>query len=98
MKVGSLVVVLKIPPINNNRLPLVKWLPIDDGNTPHVVREITVCGATGKTVVMFEEGVIGINPSSGLEFGINIEYVKEIQGPSEVDVEAIVEESIYVLV
>ena len=87
MKPGSLVVVIR--PVNTGGDPGVKWVPVGDNETPYVVREIREC-PTGLGV-MFEEGVIGLNPD-GSEWGLDIKLVREIQPPEEVSISALMEE------
>lgn len=89
MKPGSLVVVLPLN-IHPTMRAYVKWLPVDDSNTQYVIREVidTVYNTSG---VYLEEGEVG--HIYGVEIAIQIESIREIQAPGEVNVEALMEES-----
>ncbi len=76
MKVGSLVVILPYEPSAQLK-QFIKWRPINDGKTIYTVR--TLEGITDQGVV-FEEGIMGYN-HLGIEIGIWIGVVKEIQPP-----------------
>lgn len=66
MKPGTIVVCLKAN-IHPTITGKVKWLPVQDENTPYMIREIggKIDGNKG---VSFEEGVIGYSNSSELLF------------------------------
>ncbi len=79
MKIGSIVVILPIP--HKETLPrnIVKWLPVDDENTPYMVRGFH----EDRTGVMLEEGIIGY--VHGKEICIDIKFVREIMPPANVE-------------
>lgn len=101
MKPGSLVVISKMPP----EYRVCKWLPVQDEKTVYEVRktEPCICGC-GRMDVFLQEGTLGdwppvkeIPPSAwGLEVGIPVWYVREVQPPEEVNATEIVEEAISV--
>lgn len=102
MQRGSLVVVLPIPheykTKHNWYAYNVMWVPKDDGIQPHVIRYIGPADdCKGEVAVAFEEGIIATS-GNGHEIGLSIEYVREIQGPNEVEAQKWVEESILVTV
>lgn len=84
MKPGSIVVVLPIGPTPPQYT--IKWLPKDDEKTEYVIRSIH-----STNTVTFEEGVIG--KCDNIELGLNIKFVREVQPPEEVDIQALLKES-----
>lgn len=92
MKVGSIVVVKKLPSKLDSRIKdSVKWLPIDDQNTPYVLRDGEL--EYGQMIWRFEEGVIGYNPFTKIEWGISSDLLIEILPPEEqVNVQELVQE------
>lgn len=81
MKVGSIVVVLPLPKVVESVAHLVKWLPVSDENTPYMVRSI-FDDKNKDVLVTLEEGIVGYN-TDGIEFGIPIEYFREILPPED---------------
>lgn len=81
MKVGSLVVVKKLPVIPAPER--IEWLPVDDESTPYVIRNITRCAVSGDDVAHFEEGIIGFNDT--VELGVPLEYLREVQSPDDLE-------------
>lgn len=92
MKEGSIVVVKKLPSELDDRIKdSVKWLPIDDQKTPYVLRDGEL--EYGKMIWRFEEGVIGYNPFTKIEWGIPSDLLIEILPPEEqVNVQELVQE------
>ena len=86
MKVGSIVVVKPIPASSIDHL--IKWKPIQDEETPYMIRGIdTYNGETsGERIlcVIFEEGIIGYH-SDGLEIYLKKDYVREILPPENLE-------------
>lgn len=81
MQNGSLVVVLLLPE-KVKAIYLaggVRWLPVDDESTEYTIRSIGK-SEQGKTCVVFEEQSMGVAPD-GLEFALEIKYVREVQAP-----------------
>jgi hypothetical protein len=77
MKVGSIVVVRSLSDRNHLFESYIKWLPVDDEKTPYQIR-----GILGETVI-FEEGIIG--HYNGNELGIDINWVREILPPENIE-------------
>lgn len=80
MKPGSIVVVKPVP--YGQWRPYIKWVPVQDENTPYMVRQIRD-EHEGEPGILFEEGVIGYTPK-GVELGIKMSYVKEILPPEDI--------------
>lgn len=99
MQPGSLVVVLPYEEhIPEWLKPYLTWLPRGDEKTPYIVRAIGTCKECPKVeTVIFEEGEMGRNPETGEEFGLDINYVREIQDPHEVDALELVEEALLLI-
>lgn len=91
MKVGSIVVVKKLPPPSPRVLKYIKWLPKDDENTPYVIRAIDK-DDIGTMAAIFEEGIIGIHEDGG-EFGIGLNFLREILPPEKIEIDEIIEET-----
>lgn len=79
MRVGSIVVVRPVP--QGRFAPYIKWLPVQDENTPYMVREIR--SESSGYGVLLEEGIIGYTPK-GVEIGIKMPYVKEVLPPEDI--------------
>lgn len=91
MKVGSLVVCIKLGSIKISGQ--IKWLPIPDSNTEYTVREITHENPPyqHEIAVRLEEGIIGYNHYNQ-ELAMPIEFLKEVQPPEAVSIDALMEE------
>jgi hypothetical protein len=93
MQVKSLVVCLRLE-IHPENKPFVKWIPVADEKTIYTVRDIIpkshIAGHTEDGVYL-EEGVVGFTPY-GYEITIPISWLREVQGPGELDLEAIMKE------
>ena len=77
MQIGSLVVLKKCD-IHPTTLPYIQWLPVMDEETVYTVRNLN------EKAIIFEEGIIGINPFTDCEIGFPIEYAREVQPPQDV--------------
>lgn len=80
MQPGSIVVVKPFK-VQKIALPYVEWLPIQDENTPYMIREIF--SEFGQEFVRFEEASIG-RDTRGNELGLSINYVREILPPEDI--------------
>jgi len=87
MKVGSIVVALTMPPLPDKSKPYVKWLPVQDEETPYMVREIF---EDDEPLIRLEEGIVGYNPETGVEYGLPMKYFREILPPE--DISEVIEE------
>lgn len=101
MQTDSLVVVLPIPPEYKIKhkwyLENIVWLPNDNGKDIYTVRYIgPASDSPSERVVAFREGIMAMN--NGIEMGVSAKYVKEVQGPDEVNVQEIVDEAICVTI
>jgi len=83
MKVGGIVVCLPIGTIDSTQAGFIKWLPVQDKNTPYTIRGIDKSPISGRRGVTFEEGVIGHN-KSGKELMFPIENIREILPPEDI--------------
>ena len=83
MKVGSIVA---IKPGHKHDHPNIVWMPVTDGKTPYVIREIVTCSVKKSYVAYFEEGIIGYS-SLGIEIGILLESLIELLPPEDISEE-----------
>lgn len=91
MKIGSLVVIKTLPPVNESVRPHIKWMPVQDENTIYTVRSIDKDHA-GTELALLEEGVLAIEPLTGIEYGIRTEYLREVQPPEAVSISLLMKE------
>lgn len=92
MKEGSIVVVKKLPPTRNNG---VTWMPVDDERTPYMIRDMFECPCLKVPLARFEEGIMGYH-HTGIEYGLELAYLKEILPPDEIvyQIEEIISQSV----
>lgn len=104
MKVGSLVIVVGLPPRHKEALGKkvgkgISWLPTDDSKTIYTIRRITP-NDRNEDCALLEEGKIlptvdGVDVSDTWgELSIPFKYLREIQPPNTVEVDEIVKESL----
>lgn len=95
MRSKSLVVVLPLNKWREEALSNgwdIKWEPVDNEKEVYMLRDVKPCMNTGKMTAIFEEGIIAKNPQ-GCELGINLEYLREIDEPDELNISALMEET-----
>lgn len=83
---GSIVAVKKLD-IFYVFKPYIQWLPVQDENTPYVVRDIGKDLTTGIEIANLEEGVIGYY--AGYEICVGVDELIELLPPEEVSLESI---------
>lgn len=99
---GSIVVIKRLPIFYKQGEPFAKitWLPQDDELTHYIVREAHADPLSGVPIVFLEEGIVGYFVLHNVEeeIGIVEDFVVELMPPEALDIEELMEDSLYVKV